>query len=799
MRISIAWLKEYVQTTLDTEALAHKLTMVGLEAEEIIQLDPGVGDVVVARIRNVLPHPNSDRLSVCEVETGSRILRVVCGAPNARPGIVVPLALEGTRLPSGMTIRSSRIRGVESDGMLCSGKELGLSEDASGLLELPNSLRIGQSLRDALGLDDTAVELNITPNRPDCLSIVGVAREVATAENVPLNVPQPVVVESDVPVASKTSVQILEPTLCPRYAARVVLGVQVGQSPEWLQKRLNAVGLRTINNVVDVTNYVLMELGHPLHAFDYDLLAEYRIVVRRARPDETMTTLDGVHRSLTTETLVIADAEKPVALAGIMGGKSSEVSDATTNLLLESAYFNPVSIRRTAKALGISTEASYRFERGADIEGVTRALDRATELIVHVAGGKVCKGVIDVYPKPLTPTEIRLRPERVAAVLGIEVPTEAIERILRGLGCRLVSANPMRVIAPTFRPDLTREVDLIEEVARVWGYDNIPTTFPGGVIPSKVANPHLALRRQLVAVMCAAGYNEACNYGFTSPQLFDKMRIPEGDELRNALVVANPLSVEISVMRTSLLPSLMQNLETNRRHRVERVALFELAREFHPRRVAELPYERWMLAGVLSGAPPKHWANPAREPDFADVKGLVETVLRVTGVTDWTLTRAEHPSLHPGRSAVISRESRTLATFGEVHPGVLKNFDLTRRAFLFEIDVDALAECAAPSRSMQAISPFPSTPRDLAVVVDADLPAETVARLIQQTVPPDLLGSLSLFDVYVGDQIPANKKSLAYAIEYRSPDRTLTDAEVDKIQAQVVRVLAREVGAELRA
>jgi len=799
MRISIAWLKEYVQTNLDTETLAHKLTMVGLEAEEIISLDPGIRDVVVARIRNVQPHPNSDRLFVCEVETGSRIQRVVCGAPNVRPGLVTPLALEGAHLPSGMTVRSARIRGVESDGMLCSAKELGLSDDASGLLELPETLRIGQSLREALGLDDTALELNVTPNRPDCLSIVGVAREVATVENLPLRVPQPVVKESDVPIASKTSVEILEPTLCPRYMARVVLGVRVGASPDWLQKRLHAVGLRSINNVVDVTNYVLMELGHPLHAFDYDRLAEHRIVVRRARPEEEITTLDGVRRNLTTETLVIADAEKPVALAGIMGGESTEVSETTQNLLLESAYFNPVSIRRTAKALGISTESSYRFERGADIEGVRRALDRATELIVQVAGGEVCKGVVDVYPKPAAPVEILLRPERARQVLGAEIPTEEMTRILRSLGCHVEGESPLRVVAPTFRPDLTREIDLIEEVARIWGYDNIPTTFPLGDIPSKVANPHLALRRQLASILCAAGYYEACNYAFISPQLFEMMRIPEGSELRNALVLANPLSVELSVMRTSLWPGLMQNLAANRRHGVERVALFEIGREFHPRPGEELPYERWMLAGVLSGAPPKRWGVPLREPDFYDVKGLIEAILKATGVEKWVLARAKHPSLHPGRSAVITLEDRTLATFGEVHPGVLKNFDLNRRAVLFEVDVDALAEVANPTRVMESISPFPSTHRDLAVVVDADLPSEEVTRRIREAIPPDLLGSLSLFDVYVGGQIPPNKKSLAYAIEYRSLERTLTDAEVDRIQAQIVHTLTTEVGAALRS
>lgn len=795
MRVSIAWLREYVPTSLSAETLAHRLTMAGLEAEEIVELDPDMKDVVVARIRNVFPHPNADRLTICEVETESRILRVVCGAPNVRPGLVVPLALEGAHLRSGMTVRKSRIRGVESEGMLCSAKELGLSEDASGLLELPENVRIGQPLSDALGLQDTILNLNVTPNRPDCLSIVGVAREVAALEGLPLSLPSTEVVESDVPAVSKTSVQVLEPSLCPRYAARVVLGVRVGPSPEWLQKRLSAVGFRPINNVVDVTNYVLMELGHPLHAFDYDRLAEHRIVVRRARPGENLTTLDGVPRGLTTETLVIADAEKPVALAGILGGQDTAVSETTQNLLLESAFFNSVSIRRTAKALGLSTEASYRFERGADVGGVKTALDRAAELIRRLAGGEVCRGVVDVYPHPFHAPEIRLRKERVTALLGAEVNSETIGRFLRSLGCHVEGNNPFRVVPPTFRPDLTREIDLIEEIARLFGYENIPTTFPEGEIPSKAPPPHLTLRRQLVGLMSALGYHEACNYGFTSPRLFEQMRMEH--ELRQALCVANPLSADLSVMRPSLLPSLMQNLVTNRRHRVERIALFELARTFRPRRGEKLPEERWMLAGVLSGAAPKHWANSSHEPDFYDVKGVVEAILKEVGVSDWTLARAEHPAFHPGRSAVVSRESRILATFGEVHPVVLKNFDLTQRAYLFEADVDALAESATASRRMQPLSPFPSVTRDLALLVESDLPAEAVTQIIRESVG-ELLGSLSLFDVYVGERIPPNKKSLAYSIEYRSFERTLTDTEVDHFQARLLRRLADELGAQLR-
>lgn len=799
MRISAKWVREYVDTALSPDDLAQRLTMLGLEAEEVMPLDPGIDRVIVARVSSVSPHPNADKLSVCVVETGSGAVRVVCGAPNVRPGMVAPLALDGARLPSGMTIRVTSVRGVESHGMLCSARELQLSDDASGLMELPAEVAVGTPLREALGLDDTAIELGVAANRPDCLSIVGVAREIATSQGLSLRVPKPIVAEGEEPTSQATTVEVRDPELCPRYAARVIRGVRIAPSPAWLVRRLHAVGLRSINNVVDVTNYVLMELGHPLHAFDDDRLAENRIVVRRAMADESIQTLDGEERNLTSETLVIADAEKPVALAGIMGGRHSEVTSETRNVLLESAYFNPISIRRTAKVLGLKTEASFRFERGADPEGVLRALDRAAELILQVAGGEACRGVVDVYPARHEAKRIELKPERVNALLGTDIAGSEMVRILRGLGCGVEEGDPLVVVAPTFRPDLTRDIDLVEEIVRVSGFASVPTTLPVGESPGCVPDPYMQLRRRIASVMVASGFREVCNYGFYGPASLDRIRIGGEDPLRDELRIANPLSAEISVMRTSLLPSLMENVRHNRRRQVEHIALFEVSRVFHDGSRSELPRERWMLGAALCGARRKHWSSDVREPDYYDAKGVVEAILESIGVQSWNLERSVHPTFHPGRTAEIRIGDQILARFGEVHPDVLSNYELIRRTLLIEMDVDLLAANARTERWMEPLPLFPSSNRDLAVVVDASVPAEAVMRTIRDTVSPSVLASVSLFDVYSGDQIAEEEKSLAFSLEYRSSDRTLTDAEVDRFQSQITHVLEEQLGARLRS
>ena len=797
MNVTLNWLKTYIDFEFSAGELADRLTMLGIEVEAVKQLGTGLEGVVVGKVNTVGPHPNADKLVLCQVDVGeAEELQIVCGAPNAREGMLAPVATIGATLPIGLTIKSAKLRGEVSQGMLCSEKELGLSEDAAGLMELHTDISPGTSLVAALGLDDVMFELEITPNRPDCLSLIGVAREVRAETGNPLKLPPIDLKESETDIQDLTSVTIDVPDLCPRYAARVIQGVKVGESPAWLQQRLEAVGVGVINNIVDVTNFVLMEYGQPLHAFDYHKLAENRIVVRRAAEGERLTTLDEVDRELTSDMLVIADAEKPVALAGIMGGYDSEITETTCDVLLESAYFNPSSIRATAKTLGMSTEASYRFERGADPGAVLAALDRAAKLIAELAGGTVCKAVIDVYPGQQPLTEIKLRPDRVNFVLGTELEGVEIAQILSRLGFGVeASGDGYRVTVPTFRSDITREIDLIEEIARVYGYDNIPTTLPKGDIPIPAPNPKVEVRRRIKRFLLAAGMMEAVNYSFCDPNCFEKIRLPSDSPLRRTLQLRNPLSPEMSVLRTTLIPGLLENTQHNRNHQINTIALFETGSVFVQHGNQKEP-ER--IAGVLAGQLGDGvYGNLYREPDFFDIKGLVEGVLEVCGITEYTLQKTDTPTFHPGRNAAVLLEEAQVGTFGEAHPEVLENYDLPYKAYLFEFDLEALVRATVFAKRFEPISIYPKVERDLAIVVDKGVLSEMPVELIY-TAGGEWVESVRLFDVYEGEQVPEGKKSLAYAIVYHSAAETLTDKAVNALHERVVEHLHQKLGAELR-
>ena len=851
MRVSIKWLKEFVDFDLSVEELADALTMSGLEIDTIEKLDSGLDKVVVGQIARVRKHPTAEKLVLCDVDIGEKTVQIVCGAPNTREGMLAPTALVGAKLPSGMEIKAARLRGEHSYGMLCSEKELGFSDDAAGLMELSTDLAVGVSLAQALGRDDTALEIDLTPNRPDCLSISGVAREISAITGNPLNPPEISVLyffastamrknksvpEGDTAISSLTSVTIEDPDLCPRYAARIIRGVKIGPSPAWMQQRLEAVGLRGINNVVDVTNYVLMELGHPLHAFDYHKLTENRIVVRRARLREEIVTIDEETRDLTDDMLVIADAQNAVALAGIMGGLDSEVTVETTDILLESAYFNPVSIRKTSKALGMHTEASHRFERGADIEGLITAINRAAQLIQEVAGGEICRGIVDAYPIKHEPVKIQLRPERVNFVLGTDIPTSEMKDILTRL--QFVVSEELQVTVPTFRPDVTREEDLIEEIARIHGYDNIPIVLPKGSIPqvehigedgAESQSSKELLREKAASIMLKSSLSEAINYSFYSPNVFDLINLPADSPQRKVMSLRKPLSETQSIMRTTLIPSLLENVRWNINHQVADVKLFELSHAFSPEQPDELPHEHEMIAGVLSGSMSAGlWNDKTREVDFFDVKGIVELLLEEFGITEYEIKPIGHPTLHPSRSAQIVMSSQAkrsnlseakqsqrsegeakqsdlplraergnLGIMGEVHPDVLDNHDIPQRVYIFELDFDKLAELAQTERYFQTLPQFPGVLRDLAIVVSEDISSEEVTRIIK-TAGGELITSLKLFDVYTGKPIPEGKKNLAYSIEYTSPSRTLTDEEVETVHQRIITQLSSEIGAELR-
>ncbi len=797
MNVTLNWLKTYIDFEFSPNELAERLTMLGVEVEAIKQLGTGLDGIVVGRVDVVGRHPNADKLVLCQVDVGeAESLQIVCGAPNVREGMFAPVATIGATLPIGLTIKSAKLRGEISQGMLCSEKELGLSEDAAGLMELSTDISVGTPLTEALGLDDVMFELEVTPNRPDCLSLIGVAREIRAETGNPLKLPRVDLEESETDIRDLTSVTIDAPDLCPRYAARVIQGVKVAESPAWLQQRLESVGVGVVNNIVDVTNFVLMEYGQPLHAFDYHKLSENRIVVRRAADDERLTTLDEVDRELTTDTLVIADAEKPVALAGIMGGYDSEITETTCDVLLESAYFNPSSIRATAKALGINTEASYRFERGADPGAVLAALDRAAQLIAELAGGTVCKGPVDVYPGEEPLREIQFRPDRVNFVLGTELEATEMEQILRRLGFDVeASGSAYQVTIPTFRSDITREIDLIEEIARVYGYDNIPTTLPKGDIPVPASDPKVEVRRCLKHFLLAAGMMEAVNYSFCDPNCFGKIRLASDNPLRDAVPLRNSLSPEMSLLRTTLIPGLLENTQHNRNHQINTIGLFEIGGVFVRDGDQKEP-ER--IAGILAGQIGDGiYGNPYRSPDFFDIKGLVEGMLEVCGITEYTLQKTDVPTFHPGRNAEVLLGEKPVGTFGEAHPVVLENYDLPYKAYFFEFDLEALVDAAVFAKSFEPISIYPKIERDLAIVVDKMVLSNMPIELIYTT-GGEWVESVRLFDVYEGEQVPEGKKSLAYAIVYHSANETLTDKAVNALHDKVVKRLNQELGAELR-
>lgn len=816
MNVTLNWLKDYIDFEFSPGELADRLTMLGVEVEAIKQLGAGLERVVVGKVNAVGPHPNADKLVLCQVDIGeAEELQIVCGAPNVREGMLAPVATIGATLPIGLTIKSAKLRGAVSQGMLCSEKELGFSEDAAGLMELPTDISVGTPLIAALGLDDVMFELEITPNRPDCLSLIGVAREIRAETGNPLKLPSVDLQENETDIRDLTSVTIDAPDLCLRYAARVIQGVSVGESPAWLRQRLESVGIGVVNNIVDITNFVLMEYGQPLHAFDYHKLTDVkygltsctlrRIVVRRAAAGEKLTTLDETDRELTADMLVIADAEKPVALAGIMGGYDSEITETTCDVLLESAYFNPSSIRATAKALGMNTEASYRFERGADPGVVLAALDRAAELIAELAGGTVCKGTVDVYPGKQPLTEIKLRPDRVNFVLGTEIEKSEMEQILMRLGfdvrssrhtpCAVNAEENYQVTVPTFRSDITREIDLIEEIARVYGYYNIPTTLPKGDIPVPTPNPKVEVRRRIKRFLLAAGMMEAVNYSFCDPNCFEKVRLPSDSPLCRTLQLRNPLSPEMSVLRTTLVPGLLENTQYNRNHQINAIALFEIGGVF----VQDCNHkEPERVAGVIAGQIGDGvYGNLYRDPDFFDIKGLVEGMLGVCGITEYTLQKTDVPTFHPGRNAEVLLADTRIGTFGEAHPEVLENYDLPYKAYLFEFDLEALVSATVFSRRFEPISIYPKVERDLAIVVGKDVLSDMPIELIYTT-GGELVELVRLFDVYEGEQVPEGKKSLAYTIVYHSAAETLTDKAVNALHKQVVEHLHQELGAELR-
>jgi phenylalanyl-tRNA synthetase beta chain len=802
MKISLNWLAEYVELPASADTLAGALTMAGLEVEGVERLGEGLAGVVVAQILEKSAHPNAEKLSIARVDAGEKgTLQIVCGAKNYGVGDKVPLATVGARLPSGQAIEAAKLRGVESFGMLCSSRELALSEDASGLLILEPSLKVGAPVADALGLKDVVFEVNVTPNRGDCLSHLGIAREVAALTGKPLRMPPAELDERGERADALIRVTVEDVERCPHYAARVLERVTLGPSPMWMQNRLRAVGVRALSNAVDVTNYVLMECGQPLHAFDLDLVRGAHIIVRRARPGEKMTTLDGKERALSTEDLCICDETAPSALAGVMGGVTSEVHAKTRRLLLESAFFAPGPIRRTSRRHALHTEASHRFERGVDPQGVLFAQDRATRLLAELCGATVAVGRVDAAGPERKPRTFALRTARVGELLGAPIAPQTTQAVLTRLGFKLEGGpDTVTVEVPSWRSDVEGPADCVEEVARTLGYHTVPAALPRGAAELPAEPKGAAVEARARSALAAAGLDEVLNYSFVAAKALEVLTPGQP-----ALALKNPLSVDQAVMCTTRIAGLLENLKYSRNRQVEDVRLYELGRVYRPpsdpgaRQPAE---EHQVLAGVLFGHRASlQWGTPREPVDFYDLKGAVEEVLEGAGIFEASFVPLEGAAmLHPRSACEVRVGERRLGQMGELHPIAAQALGLPRdpSVFVFELDFEALVAAANPLRPYRGLPRFPAVLRDLAVVLDDQVSAAAVLATIREA-GGGLVEDAVLFDVYHGLNIPPGKKSLAFAIRYRASERTLTDEESGKAHAQVVERLVSRFGAELRA
>lgn len=806
MRASLRWLKELSGVDASVADARERLTRAGLEVEAVTARGAGLDHIVVAEVRRKAPHPKRDKLTLVTVFDGEHEVDVLCGAPNVpEPGGRVLFARVGARLPGGLEIGERAIAGVTSRGMICSEAELDIGADAAGIYVLGQDVvaKPGVPVARALDLEDWTLEIGLTPNRPDCLGHVGLARELAVLSGKTFAAP---VAEAPARVADpasvpKTPIEIVHPDRCPRYGAGVVLDVRIAPSPFSVRYRLHNLGIRAINNVVDVTNIVLLEWGHPIHAFDLDKLRGERIVVRRARAAERMATLDGIERVLTDDDLLICDGQGPVAVAGVMGGANSEIADTTTRVLVECAYFDPRSVRRTARRLGLHTEASHRFERGVDPGAVPAVLAHTLSLLSRLAGGAASASTVDAYPAPVVQPSVVLRDARIGGLLGFEPSRQDATRVLEGIGCTVVSddGTSRLVTIPSWRPDMSRDVDLVEEVGRVLGFERIPSIVPSVKPSTEGTLPIIGFARRLREQAAAIGLDEAVNYAFVSRRELELARVPT-----DCVELANPLSDERAVLRTSLLPGLAADVRRARRHQVARAKLFEVARTFHPVADAVLPSERQRIAIALAGLR-RAWIGDAEPFDFFDVKGVVEALVRpLVGVLPETVLDAalavDAPFLHPRRRARVRVAGLDVGALGELHPDVVDALELGGAVAYAELDIGALlaaADRVGPPIA-RSLPRFPSATRDIAVVVAEPLPAAEVASALREAAG-ELVEDVSLFDLYRGAPVPAGHKSLAFHVVYRDRDATLTDARVDEAHGRLVKAAEARFGASLRA
>jgi phenylalanyl-tRNA synthetase beta chain len=815
MKVPYNWLREYVDIPYSPEELAQRLTMAGIEVGSVQIFAPLDENFVAGRIEELLPHPGAKNLQVVKVNAGNGILNIVCGAWNIKKGDMVALALPGAVMPGGKEIQTAEIKGVISKGMLCSAGELGLDivQEEEGILIINEECSPGTRLTDILFINEPVLELDLTPNRADCLGLLGVAREVAAQTGGKIKLPVVEVEEKGRDIRELTSVEILDPELCPRYTARVMEGFKIAPSPLNMQLRLLSVGIRAIYNLVDVTNYLMWETGFPMHAFDYDKLEKGRIIVRCAYPGEEIVTLDGVNRTLDPEVLVIADDRVPVGLAGIMGGEYTEITSTTTRLLLEAACFNTVNIRKTARKMNLPSEASQRYEKGVDPEAAIFVQNRAVRLIQETAGGEICRGIIDNYPRPYSLPRINLRAKKVKEVLGYNVNEEEITGILGRLGLE-VEADPQpsemtgreapagavfKVEVPSFRRDLYEEIDLIEEIARIKGFEKIPLTLPEGVLTSGRPSRERRILDKFREALVGCGLQEIITFSFMNPRLFDELDLPPADFRRNAVKLQNPLSEEQGVLRTTLIPNILQVMQYNFNHQVDNQLVFEIGKVFIPaEKDHKLPLEKVMLSLALSGKmPPNDWQNHPRPLDYFYLKGILEALLGSLGIKKYGWTAAQLPFLHPTRRAALVVNEREAGFLGALHPAVQEKFQFKQDVYLAELSAEAFINSASLIPSFKPLPRYPSVLRDVAFIVPEEVSAGDILQSIKEC-GGGLLEDIRLFDVYKGSQIPQGYLSLAFALTFRHSERTLKDEEIDEIQGAMEKFLHEKYGAVLR-
>ncbi len=821
MQLSKKWLEDYIDLSAHTpEEIADKLTGAGIPVENIIKGEESLSDkIVTGRLEKITPHENSDHLVVCQVNVGAdEPLQIVTGAPNVKEGQIVPVALVGAKLPNGQKISKGKLRGVISMGMLCSAQELNLpiddlpEEQTTGIYILPPDTPVGILAAKALNSEsDVIFEFELTANRGDCFSVYGIVRELsALFKDKPAKFPVPQVIEDDDAAAAEmVKIAIEDEELCRRFSARVIKNVKIAPSPAWMQDRLAGAGIRAINNVVDVTNFVMIETGQPMHAYDYDAVKGHSLTARRAVAGERLHTLDDSDRLAKGTELVIADSEKAAGLGGVMGGLETEVTDNTQTIILEAANFNGANIRRTARSCGLATEASGRFERGIDIEGTINALNRACELLQKMNACTVTKGVVDVYPHPQQQRTVRFTPEEINARLGTDADPEDIVGVLMKLGfVTTYVGGGCETIVPSWRNDVTIMEDISEEFARCYGFDNIPATLPAGHIQQGRESREQVFADNVRDALAALGLNEELSFSFTNESMFDKMQVPADNILRQAIPVVNPLTDEQPLIRTSLLASILENTMRNFARKNEDVRLFEIAPVFLPKELplTEQPREVTMLAGIITGnREPVGWTQSKNKVDFYDLKGIIEELLAKIAVEKYTVEIANEENcplfylLHPGKAAVIRKGRDTLISFGELHPTVAKNFDAgTTEMYVFEGELKTIMHYAGKKESFGELPKSPAVSRDLAIVVAKDLAVSDVQTAIVKA-GGKYFASATLFDVYEGNQIASGKKSLAFALTFRATDKTLTDAEVDIAVNGIIDQLTNRFGAEIRS